>query len=231
MIRNALATAVKDLLKDSMWCSKCLRSYADEFTVLNRKSEELKTQMKLLKSYLGISEAPDAQRNAAEGSCKWIDARNDFRDWRDVTNPDQEVINEETPTNTQKVSIFWAHAVPGSGKTFLASYVQSQLEHAQLQCAHYYFHVGNQTSHSLAPFLRSIAYKMAQENPAIREKLYKMYQDASIFDMDDAWTVWTKMFKKGILQVKSHRKRKARISANTSDRLNWMDRNIGLLMR
>jgi hypothetical protein len=49
--------------------------------------------------------------------------------------------------------------------------------------------------------LRSIAYQMAMSNAAVREKLARLCQDGSTFDMDDALTIWTKIFKKGIFQV------------------------------
>ncbi|TQV98530.1 NACHT and WD domain-containing protein [Cordyceps javanica] len=185
MVRNALAAAAKDLLKD----------------ILVVKANEARTQMKTIKPYLGISDVPDEHHDTVEGSCEWIEARDDFQDWRDMAGPNPKYPVEESAPGPKNVSIFWVHAGPGSGKTHLASYVQSQLESTNLQCAYYYFHVGNQMSRSLAPFLRSIAYQMAVTSTAVRDKLYKMYQDGSIFDMDDAWTIWTKVFKKGILQM------------------------------
>ncbi|KAJ4164282.1 hypothetical protein LMH87_005960 [Akanthomyces muscarius] len=187
LIRNALATAVKDLLKD----------------VLVLKADEAQSQMKTLKPYLGISDVPDEHHDTVEGSCEWIESRDDFQDWQHVDSPSQKFANEEIGPGPKDISIFWVHASPGSGKTYLASYVQSQLESTRLQCAYYYFHVGKKTSRSLAPFLRSIAYQMATTSTLVRDKLYKLYQDGSIFDMDDAWTIWTKVFKKGILQIES----------------------------
>ncbi|OAA81751.1 NACHT and WD domain protein [Akanthomyces lecanii RCEF 1005] len=184
---NALATAVKDLLKD----------------VLVLKADEAQTQMKTLKPYLGISDVPDEHHDTVEGSCEWIESRDDFQDWQHVDSPSQKFANEEIGPGPKDISIFWVHASPGSGKTYLASYVQSQLESTRLQCAYYYFHVGKKMSRSLAPFLRSIAYQMATTSTLVRDKLYKLYQDGSIFDMDDAWTIWTKVFKKGILQIES----------------------------
>ncbi|KAJ6785704.1 hypothetical protein PWT90_08712 [Aphanocladium album] len=188
LIRNALASAAKDLLKD----------------VLVLKAEESRAQIKVLKQYLGMSDIPDEHHNTVEGSCEWIEARHDFQDWQDVTNLDESSLDEDMGPTQRNISIFWVNAGPGSGKTYLASYVQSQLESTKLQCAYYYFHVGNQSSRSLAPFLRSMAYQMAVGSAAVRAKLYKMHQDGSVFDMDDAWTIWTKIFKKGILQIASN---------------------------
>lgn len=187
MVRNALASAAKDLLKD----------------ILVSKADQARRQMKTLKPYLGVSDVPDEHHDTVEGSCEWIEIRDDFQDWRDTATPRQKPPSEPLGVASKQMSIFWVHAGPGSGKTHLASYVQSQLESTTLPCTCYYFHVGNPASRSLAHFLRSTAYQMAVDSTAVRDQLYKMYQDGSIFDMDDAWTIWTKVFKKGILQIES----------------------------
>ncbi|KAJ3487312.1 hypothetical protein NLG97_g6435 [Lecanicillium saksenae] len=144
LIKNALVTAARDLLKD----------------VLVLKAAESRTQIKALKQYLGISDIPEEHHTTVEGSCEWIEARHDFQDWQDATGPVETTINDDMGPKPKNIAIFWVNASPGSGKTYLAS-------------------------------------------AAVREKLYKMYQDGSIFDMDDAWTIWTKVFKKGVLQVQS----------------------------
>lgn len=178
-----------------------LPSLTHRHVVLVLKAEEARAQMKALKPYLEMHDAPEEHHDTVDGSCEWIEARDDFQDWRQPDELDMSPTNVEFGPASNSISIFWIYANPGSGKTFLASYVQSQLESTKLQCAYYYFHVGNQTSRSLAPFLRSIAYQMAASSTAVRDKLYKMYQDGSVFDVDDAWAVWTKLFKKGIFQV------------------------------
>ena len=98
-------------------------------------------------------------------------------------------------------SIYWVSANPGTGKTFLAAHVVDELGQYQLERAYYFFHVGNKASQSLSNFLRSIAYQMAISNAFIRDKLFELCREGSTFDKDDAATVWTKIFKKGIFQV------------------------------
>lgn len=155
--------------------------------------------MKALTSYLGVSDRPDEHHEVVKGSCRWIDARDDFQDWRDCA---QGFLAEEfVEPGNKNLSIFWVHANPGTGKTALASHVISQLQSFQLECAYYYFHVGDKASRSLGTLLRSISYQMAMSNSAIREKLFKLRQEGSSFDMDDSRTIWTKVFKKGILQA------------------------------
>jgi hypothetical protein len=152
-----------------------------------------------LGSYLGISDSPDEQYQKVDGSCQWIEQRDDFRDWRDCA---EDFLSEQGINPACKnVSIFWVHANPGTGKTVLASHVISQLQDFQLQCAYYYFHAGDKNSRSFGPFLRSIAYQMAASNSTIRETLFKLRQESVTFDLDDTRTIWTKLFRKAILPV------------------------------
>lgn len=155
--------------------------------------------MRVLRTYLGVSDSPDEHHPKVSGSCQWIDARDDFQDWRDC--PGDLLAKNDTETgNKNNLSVFWAYANPGPGKTVLASHVISQLQDLPQQCAFYYFHVGDKSSRSLGPFLRSIAYQLAMSNSAIRDKLFQSYQEGSTVDTDDSWTVWKKLFRKGIFQ-------------------------------
>jgi hypothetical protein len=100
------------------------------------------------------------------------------------------------------LSIYWVHANPGTGKTVLASHVVSLLQECRLECAYYFFHAGDKDSRSLGTFLRSIAFQMAMSNTVVRETLFKLRQEGSNFDMDDSRTIWTKIFRKAIFQVR-----------------------------
>lgn len=155
--------------------------------------------MRMLKSLLAVSDRPDEQHQKVDGSCEWIDDHIDFQEWRDSTN---DVLNMKgaQPVRNNPF-IIWVHANPGTGKTVLAAHVTAELQEYQLQCAYYYFHVGDKTSRSLGDFLRSIAYQMAMSNAGIREKLAKLWQEGSTFDLDDDRTIWNKVFKRGIFQV------------------------------
>lgn len=155
--------------------------------------------MRVLRSYLGVSDSPDEHHPKLSGSCQWIDTRDDFRNWRDCV-ADFLAKDDNETRGKNDLSIFWVHANPGTGKTILASHVISHLQEFQLECAFYHFHAGDKASLSLGPFLRSIAYQMAISNSAIRNKLTQLCQEGSTFDMDDSWTIWTKLFRKGIFQ-------------------------------
>lgn len=157
------------------------------------------SQMAVIRTYLGVEEPPIERREVSSGSCQWIQAREDFRRWQLSGSPAE--LHEGGTHSAKDLSLFWVFASPGSGKSFLASYVQEQLEESESQVAYYYFHLGRNDSRSLAPLLRTIAYQMAIPREDVRGKMYEMSQDGSRFDIDDTWTIWVKLFKKCILQV------------------------------
>ena len=153
----------------------------------------------MLKSFLAIADRPDEQHQKVDGSCRWIDDRDDFQDWRDNT---KDVLpTKGTEPACKNPFIIWVHANPGTGKTFLAAHVIAELQRFKAECAYYYFHIGAKTSRSLGDFLRSIAYQMAMSNAGICEKLAQLWQEESILDLDDDRTIWNKIFKRGIFQV------------------------------
>ena len=157
--------------------------------------------MKALRSFLGVTDRPDEHHARAEGSCQWIDKHEDFQDWRD---PPEDLSQDEEPSDSIQLSIFWIYANPGTGKTFLAAHIIDELARFGLECAYYFFRFGNNISQSLADFLRSVAYQMAHSNATIREKLVALVEGGSTFDKDDARTIWNKVFQKGIFQESIH---------------------------
>ena len=154
--------------------------------------------MKVLQSFLGISDRPDEHYPRVEGSCQWIDTRDDFQDWRD---PAEELILDENSARAKSPSIFWVAANPGTGKTHLAAHIIDEFGQFQLECSYHFFHIGTKSSQYLGNFLRSIAYQMATSNAFVRERLVGLCKEGSTFDKDDAATIWTKIFKRCIFQV------------------------------
>lgn len=153
----------------------------------------------MLKSRLAVSDRPDEHYQKVDGSCLWLDERDDFQEWRDGLN---DPLGEQAfEAQDKNPSIIWVHANPGTGKTVLAAHVISQLQEFQVECAFYYFHIGNKTARTLADLLRSIAYQMAMSNAVFRQKLANLCREGATFDLDDDLTIWTKLFRKCILQV------------------------------
>ena len=152
-------------------------------------------QLQTLKSYLEISSPPDDSWEKAEGSCTWIHNREDFNTWKDAPN------NIDDPANPAP-TLHWIHAGPGSGKTVLASHVVSHLKDRRFECAYYHFRFRNKNAQTLGGFLRSLAFQMARSNAAVRERLILSYRDGLTFDHDDTRTIWARMFKRVIFQVR-----------------------------
>lgn len=153
----------------------------------------------MLKAFLGIWDQPDEHYPKVDGSCEWIDSREDFQDWRDPA--DDLLATGEVNSEDRMPSLYWIHANPGTGKTFLAAHVAAELREFKLNCSYHFFHVGNIASQSLGYFLRSMAYQMSVSNSLIREKLVAMVEEGMSFDPDDYRTIWTKVFKRSIFQV------------------------------
>ncbi len=171
-------------------------------SVLVVKKEESLQQLRALRAFLGVSDRPDEQYQKVEGSCEWLEARDDFREWQD--RPFEYAALDKSPTRGKTVSVYWVHANPGTGKSVLASHVVNRLQELELECAYHHFHAGGKSSRSLGMFLRSIAYQMAVSNAAVCAKLFALAQDGSSLDMDDSRIIWMKLFKKGIFQVIDH---------------------------
>ncbi|MBE3043902.1 hypothetical protein IMZ48_15275 [Candidatus Bathyarchaeota archaeon] len=171
IVRDSLSAAMDTLLN---------RPLSDENTTD-------KAQLAILQSYLGMKEKTEDNHHRVEGSCQWIENREDFQHWisdRD-TNP----------------SFYVMTAQPGAGKTVLAAHVVSRLKERNLSCAYHFIQSGNDQEQSLAGILRSIAYQMASTTAVFRNALLRLHEDGSTFAMDDARTIWVKIFKKGLFQV------------------------------
>jgi hypothetical protein len=193
-LKNALAKAVEDLLKDGNSHKKYHFSYLMGTAVTTINDQASKDQMHDIQELLRVLYVPEEHHDKLEGSCKWIDDREDFQTWIGAESRDNSA-------RTFRPSIFWVQASPGAGKTVLAAHVISQLRHFRLAHASYFFHLGKNSADSLAGLLQSLALQMASANAAIREKLVELHTIRASFDQDDARAVWMKIFVGGIFQV------------------------------
>ncbi|KAI9158094.1 Vegetative incompatibility protein [Paramyrothecium foliicola] len=150
-------------------------------------------ELRLIKSFLGTPERSDEYHDILEGSCQWIDDREDFKDWRGSQNFENQ--------QKHKPSIYWVTASPGAGKTVLAAHVVSQLGGFGLQSAAYHFHMGKKESQTLSGFLRSVALQMAHANATIRKAVLKICVESASLDLDDPRVIWSRIFRAGIFQV------------------------------
>jgi hypothetical protein len=170
-VRDSLATALEMLLR---------KPRTDE-------NAEAKARLATLRSYLGVPGQQEDHRSQMEGSCRWIEHRDDFQQW---------LAGEDA-----NPSFYVMTAQPGAGKTILASHVISQLKALNMACAFHFLQFGNDHSQSLAGLLRSIAYQMASTTTAFRDVLLKLHEDGLTFAMDDARTIWVNIFRECLFRV------------------------------
>ncbi|KAK9781752.1 putative GPI inositol-deacylase [Seiridium cardinale] len=160
---------------------------ANTLTVLASNERDSTIHLEGIRKFLGVSIISDERYESLEGSCGWLQKRDDFREWREELEVDQN--SNYTPW------IYWVTAGPGAGKSVLASHVGARLEEFQVSHAFHHFHAGNKSSQSLARCLRLMAYQMASSNAAVREVVAKLSSDGTTLDQDDARAVWLKLFK------------------------------------
>jgi hypothetical protein len=175
-VKNALASIVEDILGD---------------TLAEREDEE-RLQISALQTYLGVTDRPidelnNEQDNQTVGSCSWIEDRDSFQSWLEVSNP--------------SARMYWIHAQPATGKTVLSGHVITQLQESGRDCSYYFFKHGQKGKNTLSALLRSLAFQMALMHPAVRKELASMQEFNVTFDKDDERAIWRKLFTGTILKV------------------------------
>ncbi len=183
-VRNALATAVEELLRGSF----------------QSKSDLARAQMKVVQRFLDVCEGPnhDLDRQIT-GTCRWIENKPDFEEWRDTFDGPLD------STTDHSFRCYWVSAKPATGKSTLTGHVITHLQELGLDCAYYFFHYGHKTTQKLGGLLRSLAYQMASSNAIVRQKLLELVGNEVKFDKDDEGAIWRKVFVNGILKAKVHR--------------------------
>lgn len=164
------------------------------------REENYRSQIKLLRAYLDVSDTPENDFATQEdikvsGSCGWLELREDFQTWRDESGDSLSEKHGHIP------QFYWLSARPGAGKTVLAGHVITHLQSFRFDCAYYFFHHGNKSQQTLCGLIRSLAYQMACSNASIRELLNQLKDDGVILDKDDERSIWRKVFLGGIMQV------------------------------
>ncbi|KAI0400118.1 hypothetical protein F4802DRAFT_620340 [Xylaria palmicola] len=178
-IRNSISKAVEDLLGEA----------------LLKKTEETRSQIRNIETFLMISHSSEDDLNAAEtdkteGTCEWVLNLDSFRHWRDSSSEDS--------------TFYWLTGEPGSGKTVLAAHIIRHLQSIGADVCYYFFHYGLKSHQSISEFLRQIAYQMSLHHMPVRQSLYKMQELGVSFDKDDERTIWRKFFTNEILNISQH---------------------------
>ena len=89
--------------------------------------------------------------------------------------------------------MLWLHALPGSGKSILSSFVINYLGEKSI-CVYYFFRFGDQSKRSISTCLRTIAFQIAEKFPLFRRALRGIRFSTKTAEKTDAKTIWEKIF-------------------------------------
>lgn len=142
-----------------------------------------KVEIDQLKALLAVSETYQDdleffQNRWAAGTCEWILANSSYNEWMD---------------GSDRTSMLWLHALPGSGKSILSSFVIRHLQKEAI-CVYHFFRFGDPSKRSLSTCLRTTAYQIAEQLPQFRQALNKLRSSTTTLEKTDANVIWDKVF-------------------------------------
>ncbi|KAL8833638.1 MAG: hypothetical protein Q9170_004159 [Blastenia crenularia] len=169
-VRNALKTLITEV---------CSMGY-----VKAGELEQGLSPAEHLESLLGICEnhQDDLEfftKRWTAGTCEWILSHPKFIEW----------VREEEESPT----ILWLHALPGSGKSILSSFIINHLLKESF-CVYYFFRFGDQSRRSVSTCLRTMAYQIAEQLPQFRHVLIDIKSSSKTLEKADPKTIWDKLF-------------------------------------
>ena len=156
-----------------------------KITWLSAKQEDHQQDMRILSSYLGLSETPEADLAnvvdfQTEGSCGWLTGKTSFLDW-------QLSVNDYP-------KCFWLSGEPATGKSTLSGHVIKHLEESNSDCSYFFFKHGGVGKSTVAELLCSLAWQMASSNTEIRRKILSLHEEGVLIDKSDERSVWRTIF-------------------------------------
>ncbi|KAL8649619.1 MAG: hypothetical protein Q9226_005500, partial [Calogaya cf. arnoldii] len=169
-VRNALKTLITDVCSTGVGPSKTL-AQAQE------RAEQLEYLLGACENHQDDFEF--FRKRWTVGTCDWILSHITFTEWA--------TDKEESPT------MLWLHALPGSGKSILSSFIIHHLLE-QSSCVYYFFRFGDQSKRSLSNCLKSTAYQIAEKNPNFRYALMDISSTSKTLEKADPKTIWEKIF-------------------------------------
>jgi len=166
-VRNSLKTLVSEI------CSKGR-------AVLGAQE---KAEIEQLEALLAVSETYQDDLSFfrarwTTGTCEWVLSNTFFNQWMNKSN---------------RTAMLWLHALPGSGKSILSSFVIDHLRKESLYVYHF-FRFGDQTKRSLSTCLRNAAFQIAEQLPQFRQALSKARASTKTLEKTDPKVIWEKIF-------------------------------------
>ncbi|KAF2742947.1 hypothetical protein M011DRAFT_252802 [Sporormia fimetaria CBS 119925] len=153
-----------------------------------------------LQDYLDVREKPEdvlieLEDVALPGSASWFFNSSLFCMWRDCgTRELGQLDSFSSPGTLESPQMLWVNALPGAGKSILASQVVNHLEDHNMNCYYYFFSLEDRMKSSVSGLLRSIAFQMAANYPNIRQKLLRLKESGVSLDSDKNKLIWRKLF-------------------------------------
>lgn len=174
-VRNAIAS-----------CISALKSH----TIASRQEVNIE-QQRLLKNYLGVSDAPEDQFMEIHalrmtGSCEWLLNKASFNEWQDGL-------------NTQ---IYWITAKPATGKTVLSGKIIHHLKSQKRDLSFYFFDHRDKPKTTISSFLLSIAWQMTRIDSTVLQTVLDIREKDDHLHKSNHRTIWRKLFVDGILRAK-----------------------------
>ena len=166
---------------------------ANKLIGVKSQGKALRSQVKDLEKYLGVSGRPEddlatAQDARLPATCEWLSNKRTFQKWK---NPAPDSPN-----------LLWITGKPAAGKSILAGYVIDHLQMTKAPCSYFFFKHGDKSKSRLGACLRSMAYQMACANDQVRDMLLGMQKDEITFNKDNERIIWRRLFLSGIFQQK-----------------------------
>ncbi|KAJ5622908.1 hypothetical protein N7490_011513 [Penicillium lividum] len=163
--------------------------------------------MKKVGVLLRIGQRPDAillstNEKQHSGTCQWITECPAFQEWVDDPMDYAEDIDPfQVHTGDQAPRVLWLKGRPGTGKTVAVGHVIRYLQSCNLDCSFFFFQNGNKADATVAAFLRSVAYQMAESSFKVRRVIASMADEDIKITHDDHHMLWRSLFVERIFKV------------------------------
>ena len=137
-----------------------------------------------MESLLGVSQSYGDDlsffsKRWTKGTCDWVLSHPSFEQW---------ARDEKKGPN-----ILWLHALPGSGKSIISSFIIQYLLKRSF-CVYYFFRFADQLKRSLSTCLRTIAYQIASKWPEFRLAIRDAKFSTGAIEKTDPKVIWDQLF-------------------------------------
>ncbi|KAL1881783.1 hypothetical protein Daus18300_000836 [Diaporthe australafricana] len=172
-----------------------------------RGHDDLKSQMKLISTFLGVEQRPGVDLLTVSGkqhpgTCTWLTTHPSFQAWC------AEELESDLPISPKndrdyRPRFLWLHGAPGSGKSVACGHIIQHLESCDLDCSFCFFKHGHRDKSTISSMLRSLALQMAESSFDIRKALLGVIEEDDRIISDDYQLIWNNIFLGRVFRVKT----------------------------